>query len=81
MAAIDLDAPLRFLSRAFDAGDWAAIVLKSYERNFVVQRVGPVSWFQSHRFQRRLRAMNVRKFNVYVLRGQRHRPLEAHTDT
>src|SRR5688572_29669656 len=66
MAAIDLDAPLRFLSRAFDPGDWAAIFLKSYETNFVAQRVGPVSWFQSHRFQRWLRAMNVRKFNIFV---------------
>ena len=32
----------------------------------VAQRVGPVSWIQSERFQRWLRAMNARKYNVFV---------------
>jgi hypothetical protein len=43
-----------------------AIFLKSYERTGVAQRVGPVSWVQSDRFQRWLRAMNARKYNVFV---------------
>lgn len=66
MVATDLDAPVRFLSRAFEPSDCAAIFLKSYERNLVAQRVGPVSWFRSQRFQRWLRAMNAHKFNVFV---------------
>ena len=32
----------------------------------MAQRVGPVSWVQSERFQRWLRAMNARKYNVFV---------------
>ena len=46
--------------------DWVAIFLKSYDRSCVAQRVGPVSWVQSERFQRWLRAMNARKYNVFV---------------
>src|SRR5574338_1597849 len=66
MVATDLDAPVRFLSRAFEPSDCAAIFLKSYERNLVAQRVGPVSWFRSQQFQRWLRAMNAHEFNVFV---------------
>ena len=40
--------------------------LKSYERNQVAQRVGPVSWIQSDRFQRWLCAMNAHTYNIYV---------------
>jgi RepB DNA-primase from phage plasmid len=66
MAEIDRAAPLRFLKTAFEADDWAAIFVKSYETNHVAQRVGPVSWVQSDRFLRWLRAMNSRGYNVFV---------------
>jgi len=66
MVPIDTAAPLHFLSRAFEPTDCAAIFLKSYETKSVVQRVGSVSWFQSPPFQRWLRAMNARKFNIFV---------------
>src|SRR5690606_32261610 len=46
--------------------DWVAIFLKSYDTNCVAQRVGSVSWVQSERFQRWLRAMNSRKYSVFV---------------
>ena len=32
----------------------------------MAQRVGPVSWVQTDRFQRWLRAMNAGKYNVFV---------------
>ena len=38
--------------------DWVAIFLRSYERSPVAQRVGPVSWVETERLQRWLRAMN-----------------------
>lgn len=66
MAAADRHAPVRFLRTLFEPTDWAAIFLKSYERPTVVQRVGPVSWLQSDRFQTWLRAMNARRYNVFV---------------
>jgi hypothetical protein len=66
MAQINNAAPLRFLQTAFEPIDWAAIFLKSYETNCVAQRVGPVSWFQSERFLRWLRAMNSRGYSVFV---------------
>lgn len=66
MAAPDRHAPVRFLRTLFDPTDWVAIFLKSYERSDVAQRVGPVSWVQSERFQRWLRAMNARRYNVFV---------------
>ena len=66
MARVDRDAPVRFLGTIFEPTDWAAIFLKSYERTGVAQRVGPVSWIQSERVQRWLRAMNARKYNVFV---------------
>ena len=43
---------VRFLRTVFEPTDWVAIFLKSYERSRVAQRVGPVSWIQSERFQR-----------------------------
>jgi hypothetical protein len=46
--------------------DWVAIFLKSYESSGVAQRVRPMSCVQSERFQRWLRAMNSRKYNVFV---------------
>ena len=66
MAAADRHAPVRFLRTLFEPTDWVAIFLKSYERSAVAQRVGPVSWVQSERFQRWLRAMNARRYNVFV---------------
>ena len=66
MAAADRHAPIRFLRTLFEPTDWVAIFLKSYERSTVAQRVGPVSWVQTERFQRWLRAMNAGRYNVFV---------------
>jgi hypothetical protein len=66
MAAADRHAPIRFLRTLFEPTDWVAIFLKSYEKSPVAQRVGPVSWVQTERFQRWLRAMNAGRYNVYV---------------
>lgn len=62
----DRDAPLRFLRTIFQPTDWVAMVLKSYERSRITQRVGPVSWMQTEQFQSWLRAMNAAKYNVFV---------------
>jgi hypothetical protein len=66
MAGVDPAAPVRFLETAFEPEDWVAIFLKSYERSGVAQRVGPLSWVQSERFQRWLQAMNSVKYSVFV---------------
>ena len=66
MAAAGRHAPIRFLRTLFEPTDWVAIFLKSYERSRVAQRVGPVSWIQSDRFQRWLRTMNAHKYNIFV---------------
>ena len=66
MAAADRHAPIRFLRTLFEPTDWVAIFLKSYERSPVAQRVGPLSWVQTERFQRWLRAMNAGRYNVFV---------------
>jgi hypothetical protein len=66
MAAADRHAPIRFLQTLFEPTDWVAVFLKSYERSTVAQRVGPVSWVQTERFQRWLRAMNAGSYNVFV---------------
>ena len=66
ISGVDRDAPDRFLGTIFESTDSAAIFLKLYERAGVVQRVGPVSWIRSERVQRWLRAMNARKYNVFV---------------
>jgi hypothetical protein len=63
---VDRAAPVRFLTTVFEPEDWVAIFLKSYESGGVAQRVGPVSWIQSERFQRWLMAMNARKYDVFV---------------
>jgi hypothetical protein len=62
----DRDAPIRFLRTVFEPTDWVAIFLKSYAGGAVAQRVGPLSWVESERCQRWLRAMNAQKFNVFV---------------
>ena len=66
MPCADREAPLRFLRTLFQPTDWVAVFLKSYETSRVTQRVGPVSWIQTERLQRWLRAMNDEKFNVFV---------------
>jgi hypothetical protein len=66
MAGVDYAAPARFLEAAFEPDDWVAIFLKSYDTGGVAQRVGSLSWVQSERFQRWLRAMNSRKYSVFV---------------
>ena len=66
MAVGNRATPSEFLKTVFNATDWIAIFLKSYETNGVAQRVGPVSWVQSEPFQRWLRAMNARRYNIFV---------------
>lgn len=66
MTGVDPGAAGRFLETAFERRDWVAIFLKSYDRSGVAQRVGPMSSVQSERFQRWLRALNSRKYNVFV---------------
>lgn len=60
------DAAGQFLETVFHPTDWVAVFLKSYEEGRVTQRVGPIPWVKSVRFQRWLRAMNVRKYDVFV---------------
>lgn len=82
MPRIDQTAPRRFLQIAYQADDWVAVFLKSYESGDVVQRVGPLTTVGSTRFQAWLRAMNARRYNVYVginaiAPGRRSRTKEA----
>ena len=82
MPRIDRSAPGRFLQIAFQADDWVAVFLKSYVSGQVVQRVGPLTTVGSTRFQAWLRAMNARRFNVYIgvnaiKPGRRSRTKEA----
>lgn len=82
MPAIDRTAPQRFLETAFDADDWVAVFLKSYETGRVTQRVGPVSWVKHPRFQAWLRFKNSQRFNVYcgvnaIVPGKRSRTRDS----
>jgi RepB DNA-primase from phage plasmid len=82
MPGIDRGAPVRFLQAAYQPEDWVAVFLKSYDTGRVAQRVGPLSLVSSARFQAWLRAMNARRFNVYVgvnaiAPGRRSRTKEA----
>jgi hypothetical protein len=82
MVQVDYVTPIRFLTTAFEPEDWVAIFLKSYDTGCVAQRVGPVSWVKSERFQRWLIAMNARKHNVFVsvngiVSGRRSRTRDA----
>jgi hypothetical protein len=64
---MDREAPLRFLSTAYQQDDWLAVFLKSYQTGRTTQRVGPVSLIAEPRFQAWLRAENtVARSNVYV---------------
>lgn len=78
MPALDRTAPLRFLATAFQADDWIAVLLKSYDSGRTMQRVGPVSMVADSRFQAWLRFQNAQRFNVYlsvnaILPGRRSR--------
>jgi DNA primase RepB-like protein len=66
MPGIDRGAPVRFLQAAYQPEDWVAVFLKSYDTGRVAQRVGPLSLMSTARFQAWLRAMNAKRFNVYV---------------
>ena len=82
MPGIDRGAPVRFLQAAYQPEDWVAVFLKSYDTGRVAQRVGPLSLMSTARFQAWLRAMNAKRFNVYVgvnaiAPGRRSRTKEA----
>lgn len=66
MAAGDSTVSVRFLQTLFEPTDWVAIFLKNYRRRDVAQRVGLVSWVESAPFQRWLRAMNARRYDVFI---------------
>jgi RepB DNA-primase from phage plasmid len=66
MPAVRRDVSVKFLRTVFEPSDWGAVLLKSYESGRVAQRVGPISWLGSEPFQRWLRAMNARKYNIFV---------------
>ena len=66
LVRVHSDAAVQFLETVFDPSDWVAVFLKSYERSGVAQRVGPVSWVKGVRFQGWLRAMNARKYNIFI---------------
>jgi hypothetical protein len=44
MAGFHRATPVHVLNTAFQAADWVAVFMQSYDRNDVAQRVGPVSW-------------------------------------
>jgi hypothetical protein len=82
MAAVDRKGPFQFLRSVFEPTDWIAILLKSHDGRGVAQRVGPLSSVASERFQGWLRAMNARKYDVFVsvnaiASGRRSRTREA----
>ncbi len=82
MPGIDRGTPVRFLQAAYQPDDWVAVFLKSYDTGRVAQRVGPLLLMSTARFQAWLRAMNARRFNVYVgvnaiAPGRRSRTKEA----
>src|SRR5712691_5893613 len=79
---VDREAPLQFLRLAYEADDWIAVFLKSYETGRTMQRVGPLSLIADERFQAWLRSQNAQRSNIYVsvnaiTPGQRSRTREA----
>jgi hypothetical protein len=66
MSIVDFDAPLRFLTTAFEPDDWVAVFVKSYDDGTTKQRVAPLVRVTSGRFQAWLRAENASRRNVYV---------------
>jgi hypothetical protein len=79
---IDTEAPIRFLQTAYEPNDWIAVFLKSYDTGQVLQRVGPLALFVEPKVHAWLRAMNAKRFNIYVSvnavrEGQRTRTKNA----
>ena len=66
MKAVDERAPLRFLRVGYEPEDWVAVFLKSYDSGRTMQRVGPLRFIASGRFQAWLRMLNQAHWNVYV---------------
>ena len=66
MSIVDFDAPLRFLTTAFEPDDWVAVFVKSYDDGTTKQRVAPLMRVTSGPFQAWLRAENASRRNVYV---------------
>ena len=82
MPRVDSVESVRYLQTAFDPTDWIAIFLKSYRCGPVAQRLGPLSWIMTGRFQQWLQEMNARQYNVFVsvnaiLPGRRCRTRES----
>lgn len=82
---INPGASLHFLRTAFEAGDWIALFLKSYETGHTMQRVGPLACFLEPRIHAWLRAVNAHGYNCYVgvnalARGVRARTRHAVSD-
>ena len=63
---IDYEAARRFLSTAYEPGDWIAIFLKSYETGRVAQRIVPVSLAMSPRLQAWMARENASAMNIFV---------------
>lgn len=79
---VDTEASIHFLRTAYEPDDWIAVFLKSYETGQTLQRVGPLSLFLQPKVHAWLRAMNAKRFNVYVSvnavrEGQRTRTKDA----
>ena len=79
---VDTEASMHFLRTAYEPDDWIAVFLKSYETGQTLQRVGPLSLFLEPKVHAWLRAMNAKRFNVYVSvnavrEGQRTRTKDA----
>lgn len=66
MSGPDRAAPLQFLRRALQPEDWLAVLLKHHESRRTLQRVCPLSLALHPRFQAWLRAMNAKRFCVYL---------------
>ena len=66
MVTVDRDAALRFLHTAYDAEDWIAVFLKSYDGGRVAQRVVPVSFAMATPFQDWLSRENRAGLNVFL---------------
>lgn len=66
MAGVDRLAPRAFLAAGYAPDDWVGVLLKSYRTGQAIQRVVPVSTVASEPFLAWLRAMNARRFEVYV---------------
>lgn len=68
----DSDAAIQFIETAYEPTDWIALLLKSYETGRTAQRVGPRELFVRPTIHAWLRAMNARRYNIYVRQRQRH---------